>query len=87
MTTAHASGFYGHYNYFANLLLGILFPCLGLGLLGRRPASIRLAWLLAALVSAAGIVMSQSRGAWVGVAAVPKICWTISSIIPGSGPW
>ncbi len=69
-TTRYPSGFHGHYNYFANWLLGLFFPCLALAL---EPKAVkgrwRVGWLAAALALAGGIALSQSRGAVVGAAA------------------
>ena len=69
-TTRYPSGLHGHYSYFANWLLGLLFPCLALGLdSAAAKRRWRLAWLAAALAMAGGIALSQSRGAVVGAAA------------------
>ncbi|OYV06366.1 MAG: hypothetical protein CFE26_06675 [Verrucomicrobiales bacterium VVV1] len=74
------SGFYGHYNHFANFLLGSGFLAAGCAIMpgGRRWS--RIGWAAVAFSSAGGIALSQSRGAVLAVGmglAVLLICWLL----------
>jgi len=63
----YASGFYAHYNHFANFMLGAGF--LAAGRLMHARETRRTRWLSAAVAAScfAGVIMSQSRGAYIGL--------------------
>jgi len=62
-----ASGFYAHYNHFANFMLGAGF--LAAGRLLHAGETRRMRWLSAGVTAACltGVVVSQSRGAFIGL--------------------
>lgn len=79
-TDSYPSGFYGHYNHFANFLLGSGFLAAGCAILpgGRRWG--RIGWSGVALACLAGIVLSRSRGAMLAVGlgvSVLLVCWLL----------
>ncbi len=79
-TATYPSGFYGHYNHFANFLLGVGFLLGGLASLPGSRRWVRLGWAFGALACLAGIVLSQSRGAFVALAVgatVLILCWVL----------
>jgi O-antigen ligase len=63
----YAAGFYSHYNHFANFMLGTGF--LAAGRLLHAAETKRMRWLSAGVAVAclAGVVISQSRGAFIGL--------------------
>lgn len=63
----YASGFYAHYNHFANFMLGAGFLAAGRLLHGHETRRTR--WLSAGVAAAcsAGVIISQSRGAFLGL--------------------
>ncbi|HEY8962382.1 MAG TPA: O-antigen ligase family protein, partial [Luteolibacter sp.] len=63
----YASGFYAHYNHFANFMLGAGFLAAGRFL--HAGETRRMRWLSAGVTAAcfAGVVISQSRGAFIGL--------------------
>ncbi len=79
-TFSYPSGFYGHYNHFANFLLGSGFLAAGCAIMpgGRRWA--RITWTLVAIACLGGIVLSRSRGAWMALGVgifVLLVCWLL----------
>lgn len=78
-TATYPSGFYGHYNHFANFLLACGFVAAGCALFpGKRSA--RIGWALVTAICVGGIVLSRSRGAMVGGALgslVLLACWLL----------
>ncbi|MFD0892763.1 O-antigen ligase family protein [Luteolibacter ambystomatis] len=68
-TASYPSGFYAHYNHFANFLLAAGFVACGRALVGGSGRRIRIAWAVVALACAGGIALSNSRGAWIASAA------------------
>jgi hypothetical protein len=79
-TISYPSGFYGHYNHFANFLLGCGFLAAGCAAIpgGRRWA--RIGWAAVAFACLGGIVLSRSRGAWLAVGVglfVLLVCWLL----------
>jgi len=68
-TASYPSGFYAHYNHFANFLLAAGFVACGRALIGGGSRVARIAWSVVALGCAAGIALSNSRGAWIAAAA------------------
>jgi hypothetical protein len=79
-TDTYPSGFYGHYNHFANFLLGVGFLLGGLAALPGSRAWVRLGWAFGALTCVIGIVLSQSRGAFLALAVgvvVLILCWVL----------
>ncbi|BCU76931.1 hypothetical protein llg_16460 [Luteolibacter sp. LG18] len=79
-TASYPSGFYGHYNHFANFLLAAGFVASGCALLGEEKRRSRIAWTLVAFGCFGGIFLSKSRGAWVAAAAgglVLLLCWML----------
>lgn len=63
----YASGFYSHYNHFANFMLGAGF--LAAGRMMHAGEMRRMRWLSAGVAAAclAGVVVSQSRGAFIAL--------------------
>ncbi len=79
-TATYPSGFYGHYNHFANFLLGVGFLLGGLAALPGSRRWARLGWAFGAFACLAGIVLSQSRGAFLALAVgamVLILCWVL----------
>ncbi|MGC4016756.1 MAG: O-antigen ligase family protein [Luteolibacter sp.] len=79
-TASYPSGFYAHYNHFANFLLAAGFVACGRVLTGGAGRVSRIAWALVAAGCAGGIVLSNSRGAWVAAAAgllCLLVCWLL----------
>lgn len=79
-TTTFPSGFYGHYNHFANFMLAAGFVAAGHALFTGSRMKARFGWGLVTLACVVGIMLSQSRGALLAVAsgsAVLLVAWLL----------
>lgn len=79
-TASFPSGFYGHYNHFANFMLAAGFLAAGCALTAGEARLRRVVWILVAAGCAAGIALSRSRGAFLGMGAgtgVLLVCWLL----------
>jgi len=77
-TVTFPSGLYSHYNHFANFLLGAGLFGLGMALMSSSAKWMRFGYALIYLLSVAGCVLSNSRGAFLGLGcgtAVVGIGW------------
>jgi O-antigen ligase len=63
-TLTYPSGFYAHYNHFADFLLGCGFLAAGSAVIPGGRRWIRCGWAAVALACLGGICLSQSRGAY-----------------------
>jgi O-antigen ligase len=66
-TITFPSGLYSHYNHFANFLLGAGLFSLGMALMSSSERWMRCCFALIYVLSVAGCVMSNSRGAYLGL--------------------
>lgn len=79
-TNTYPSGFYAHYNHFASFLLGSGFLAAGCALMPGSRRWKRLGWSAVALGCLGGIILSQSRGAFLaaGVGGLVLLsCWLV----------
>lgn len=79
-TSTYPSGFYAHYNHFANFLLGGGFLAAGCALIPGSRRWPRVFWILVALACVGGIVLSRSRGAFLALGAGTFVllgCWLL----------
>jgi O-antigen ligase len=66
-TTQYPSGFYGHYNHYANFLLAAVFLFSGLAAIPGDRRRQRILWGVIAAACIFGIALSRSRGAMLGL--------------------
>jgi O-antigen ligase/tetratricopeptide (TPR) repeat protein len=86
-TETFPSGFFGYYGDCAAFLLAVALLAGGLAWDGRRAKGFRIAMVLVALVAAAGVVLSRSRGGILGLGAGAALLLVLApwlTLPPGS---
>ena len=75
------SGFFAHYNYAANFLIGSSLVLGAAGLLGHHALATRMVWLVLAAAGIAGVYFTQSRGGILGAAAGCAVLAAVAFIV------